>query len=81
MELVGVKFLHVRAPWAAFLRRFAAGPRTAFGKSILRGSCRGRKPWESSQNGSKLRRSEKNVSHTAGNLILHLIFKPRIASL
>jgi putative transposase len=36
-----------------------------------------RKPWESSETSNKLRRSERILSHTAGNLLLHLIFSTK----
>jgi putative transposase len=36
-----------------------------------------RKPWDRCETISKLRRSERNVSHTASNLLLHLIFSTK----
>ena len=36
-----------------------------------------RKPWDSERRNGELRRSERNLSHTAGNLILHLIFSTK----
>jgi hypothetical protein len=36
-----------------------------------------RKPWERDAKENKLPRSERNVSHTAGNVVLHLIFSTK----
>jgi putative transposase len=36
-----------------------------------------REPWEGKQENNKLRRSERNLAHTAGNLVLHLIFSTK----
>jgi putative transposase len=36
-----------------------------------------RKPWEKGRKRSQLRRSERDLSHTAGNLVLHLIFSTK----